>query len=229
MFKISRRLFATKTHEVFNQGKPFKNFNLFKSDPALVRSVMEFCDAPDVELLERQGKICGSEEMMHHAIAAERNRPVLKQFDQYGRRIDVVDYHDSYHTLMKSGLQTGCSGYGFGRNEPGSHVVRCALIYMENQLEPGHCCPLTMTTAAVPVLQQHEHYKSWAKKLTHQDYDPRDIPMTEKEAITAGMSMTEKQGGSDVRANTTLAKPMFPDKTGNGAGYLLTGHKVAAV
>lgn len=141
------------------------------------------------------------------------------------RRVDVINYQDSYHSLMLAGLKAGVSGYGFAvSSTKGSHMTRAGLLYMQNQLEPGHCCPLVMTTAAIVPLRKHG-YDDLATKLSTFQYDPRSVPIEEKEAITAGMSMTEKQGGSDVRANTTTAQPEDPNLTGNGHAYRLTGHK----
>jgi putative acyl-CoA dehydrogenase len=124
----------------------------------------------------------------------EKNRPTLRQFDHYGRRIDVADYHDSYHTLMNHGLENGCAAHGFKHNTAGSHVTRAALIYLENQIEAGHCCPIVMTAAAIPVLKRVPGFETHVQKLLSHKYDPRDVPMSEKEGITMGMSMTEKQG-----------------------------------
>jgi putative acyl-CoA dehydrogenase len=219
--KVTRSLY-TATHEVFNQANPLRNFNMFLSDPILST---QFIPTAHRQHLENYGELCGSVSESLHATLAEKNKPVLRQFDNYGRRIDVVDFHESYHHLMRLGLKNGVSGYGHAMEEKGSHVARAALLFMQNQLEPGHCCPLVMTTAAVMPLRkwgQHE----LADKLCVFDYDPRNIPIEEKKGITAGMSMTEKQGGSDVRANTTMATPLDSNKTGNGNAYTLRGHKV---
>jgi putative acyl-CoA dehydrogenase len=144
---------ATDTHRVFNQSQPFKNVDLFASDKPL-QSVLEGVNQKykiDVAHVANHGKKSGSEQMMEYSELAEKNRPVLRQFDLYGRRIDVVDYHQSYHDLMQHGLSSGVSGYGFKFPRAGSQVIRAALIYQENQLEPGHCCPLVMTAAGIPV------------------------------------------------------------------------------
>jgi len=216
------RGFSSVTHTVFNQSSPLENINLYTADPVLSSS--EFILETHRDRLHKYGELCGTAANMKHATLAEKNKPTLRQFDSYGRRIDVIDYHDSYHHLMQQGLRNGVSAFGHATAEAGSHVARAGLIYMENQLEPGHCCPLVMTTAAVPPLLK------WGRtdlvdKLCTMDYDPRDVPIEEKVAITAGMSMTEKQGGSDVRANTTLATPLDPARTGHDASYTLRGHK----
>jgi putative acyl-CoA dehydrogenase len=208
---------------VFNQSSPLNNINLFMSDPILRTShfILE-CHRNHVM---KYGEITGSIKSASHATLAERNKPTLKQFDSYGRRVDVIDYHESYHFLMKQGLESGVAGYGYTSKQIGSHIARASMLFMENQLEPGHCCPVVMTTAAVGPLRKWG-MNTLADKLIFHGYDSRDIPLEEKKAITAGMSMTEKQGGSDVRANTTLAVPLNANKVGNGEAYSLRGHKV---
>ena len=130
---------------------------------------------------------------------------------------------------MTKGLSAGAATYGYNHTESGSHVTRGGLIYLQNQLEPGHCCPIVMTAAAVPVLRKSPGCSEWLTKTLNQHYDHRNVPIQEKAATTLGMSMTEKQGGSDVRANTTIAKPIHASKTEPGSGYLLTGHKVRRI
>ncbi len=216
---LKRSMSTTATHSVFNQSTPLQNINVFKSDPALVDSVKVFGGTHTLHLNEF-GIKSGQDAIINAAELAEKNKPTLRQFDNYGRRIDVADYHDAYHTIMRHGLENGCAGHGFKHNTTGSHVTRAALIYMENQLEPGHCCPIVMTAAAIPVFQRYDGVQQYADQIINQKYDPRNVPMDQKAGITIGMSMTEKQGGSDVRANTTTAVPL-----GNNA-YSLTGHKV---
>ena len=213
---------SPSTHTVFNQSKALVSFNVYKSDPALTESMKTFC-AVDLPMINDFGIKCGSPQLMYASEVAEKNKPVLRQFDIYGRRVDVVDYHDAYHTIMKHGIENGCAGYGFKHGTPGSQVTRAAIIYMENQLEAGHCCPITMTAAAIPVLKKTVGTEQFVEKIYSQSYDPRDIPVSEKTGVILGMSMTEKQGGSDVRANTTTAVPVAGE--GDNA-YHLTGHKV---
>lgn len=216
---------SVATHSVFNQSTPLVNINVFKSDPALVDSMKVF-GATHVPHLVDYGSKSGKEGLMHAADTAEKNKPVLRQFDNYGRRIDVIDYHDSYHTIMKHGIENGCAAHGFKHNIAGAHVTRAALIYMENQIEPGHCCPIVMTAAAIPVFNRASGVQNWTDKILTQKYDPRNLPISEKEGVIMGMSMTEKQGGSDVRANTTTAVPVPAAEGGADNGFALTGHKV---
>jgi putative acyl-CoA dehydrogenase len=224
--QIVKRQFSVATHEVFNQASLLGSYNMFRADP--VMSTSQFIQPQYRNQVDQYGKLCGSSESVKHAMLAEKNKPVLQQFDIHGRRVDVIDFHASYHVLMSQALKNGVSGYGHATDTPGSHITRAALIYIQNQLEPGHCCPLVMTTAAVPPLKRW-NMTEYVDKLCAFDYDPRDVPVEEKTAITAGMSMTEKQGGSDVRANTTMATPEDPTTIGNGAAYRLVGHKVTRV
>jgi putative acyl-CoA dehydrogenase len=220
------------SHEVLNQAKPFQNVNIFRSDPALVES-LEYSEKKgnkiDWKHLDSYSIKTGGAKLMETADLAEKNRPVLRQFDNYGRRIDCAEYHHAYHELMSHGISHGVSGFGFKVNAPGSQMMRASLIYMENQLEAGHCCPLVMTAAGIPVLQRVASASPWLKsfvdKIFSFEYDPSDAPIEQKKGVTLGMSMTEKQGGSDVRANTTIATPLESGNTGIGAAYSLVGHK----
>ena len=228
------RLTAKKTHDIFNVSNSLKNYNMFKSDPAMIRGMESFgkglLDGNKIEnytMLSDFGDKCGSEKMIDIATLAEKNKPILKQFDTFGQRIDVVDFHPAYHTLMTQAKEDGVASYGYNNelSSPNAHLTRGALLYMQNQVEPGICCPIVMTNAAIPVLRRVPGLEKVVDKLCHQSYDSRDVPIEQKTGITAGMSMTEKQGGSDVRSNTTMATPMNPNKTGQGSEYVLNGHK----
>ena len=133
--KLFRRQLATSTHEVFNQASLLGSYNMFKSDPIL--SSTPFIEIKYRSQLKEYGAITGSSHSVKHAMLAEKNKPILQQFDVHGRRVDVVDYHDSYHFLMDQALKNGVSGFGHAKNTTGSHIARAALIYMENLLEPG--------------------------------------------------------------------------------------------
>ena len=232
-----------QTHEVFNQAEFLKDFNVYDSDPSLKRIIdANINDNKSKEeatnILMNFGKNAGNEKYLSYAnnANADKNKPILKQFDSHGRRIDVVDYVPDYHYLMKHSLESGCAGFGYNKQKEltnSSHIIRSGLIYMANQLEPGHCCPVVMTAAAIPALDNIDRSLSsspWNNndlitKLMTPGYDHRDAPISEKNAITMGMSMTEKQGGSDVRANTTMATPIDSRDTGHGNSYYLKGHK----
>ncbi len=236
---ISRRF---STHEVFNQARLFEDVDLYQSDRALQRCLASMTvnsqgidGTSHEEHLKLRGISSGTAKMMRLADTAEENKPILRQFDRNGRRIDVIDYHDSYHFLMRDGIEGGVTSYGHTNDweENGdSHVVRAGLMYMQNQVEPGHCCPLVMTSAVIPVLQAAQDQSNgtrdstdvsyWLEKLLSGKYDGSNQPMEAKEGVTIGMSMTEKQGGSDVRANTTTAEV---SEEGGAGGYTLRGHK----
>jgi putative acyl-CoA dehydrogenase len=216
------------THQVFNQSAPLANYNVFLSDPSLQLALSHWGGADYAQhagLLRAQGAHCGSAETIAHSETADRHRPALHRFDRYGHSLDVVEYSPSYHALMSHALRTGVPAHGFNSPLEGSHVVRAALTYMENQTEAGHSCPLTMTFSAIPALKDIPGYEGWVEKIKHQDYDPRNVPVSEKACATIGMSMTEKQGGSDVRMNTTAAAPLHAGPHQSGKEYLLTGHK----
>ncbi len=190
---------SLETHDVANQPPPFEGINLFATDNALK------------EALAREG--AAAHEARH------RNTPELRAFDRYGRRIDEVEYHPAYHQLMSEGLAAGISAAAWNGTESG-HVLHAALEFLLAEVEPSVCCPITMTYAAPAALKHAPEIASaWMPRILAQRYDPSSRPAAEKAGATIGMAMTEKQGGSDVRANTTRAERM-----GDGA-YLLTGHK----
>lgn len=209
------------THEVFNQSPPYEDVNLFATDGPLRRALAYH--APDAGLagLSAFGSIAGSAQAAEWARLANEYLPVLETHDAQGRRADRVRFHPAYHDLMRTSMANGVH-----RLEAGSHahVLRAAKLYLAAQMEAGHCCPITMTHAAVPVLAREGHLLApWLAKAQATTYDPSFQPAANKTSVTIGMGMTEKQGGSDVRANTTRAVAI--GATGSGREYQITGHK----
>ncbi|MEO9329747.1 acyl-CoA dehydrogenase family protein [Gordonia aurantiaca] len=210
------------THSVFNQAPPRVDVNEYELDRVLVEAVGRHDGAwGDAELREI-GALVGSESFKHDAHLANTITPVLHTFDRWGHRIDEVEYHPSYHRIISSAIAHGAHTRCWEDPQPGSHVVRAAAFMLFGQIEPGHACPVSMTHAVIPSLElQPDVAASWVPKALSRKYSP-DLS-ADKESAIFGMSMTEKQGGSDVRANTTIAVPAGAG--GPGTEYLLTGHK----
>ncbi len=209
---------ALATHDVANQPPPFVDVNLYDNDAALIGAVEAFGGAAHGERLSDFGARCGSAEALDHGDLANRNPPKLKSFDRYGHRLDEVEFHPSYHALMDLGLSAGVAA-GAWRAHDAGHLLHSGLLFLMGQVEGGVCCPMSMTYAAVPALRREEAVAAdWLPRALSGVYDPRFIPAPEKKGVTIGMAMTEKQGGSDVRGNTTQA-----ERTGDG--WRLTGHK----
>ena len=220
------------THEVLNQSPPFEDVNLFTSDRALTEAVNREGGGSAVRRLTAFGEVCGSAAAFERGRLANENPPRLKAFDSKGHRLDVVEYHPAYHECMAVSVAEGlhCSAWdhlaeaGGKAPQPGANVMRSAGCYMAIQMEAGHQCPITMTNAAVPTLRlQPELAAAWLPKVLARVYDRSFAPLSAKRGATVGMGMTEKQGGTDVRANTTRALPAAGG--GPGGEYLLTGHK----
>jgi putative acyl-CoA dehydrogenase len=207
-----------ETHEVSNQPPPFEEVNLFTSDAALQAAVTAAGGETHRERLAAFGAAAGSGETALWAAQANENPPRLKAFDRYGQRLDEVEFHPAYHRLMALGLMSGVSAAAWTGGRAG-HVLHTALEFMMAQAEPGVCCPMTMTAAAPAALRHAPDVAAaWVPKVAASRYDPSSQPAAGKTGVTIGMAMTEKQGGSDVRANTTRA-------VRGGGGFLLTGHK----
>ncbi|MFA7432521.1 MAG: acyl-CoA dehydrogenase family protein [Gemmobacter sp.] len=201
------------THEVTNQPAPGVR-DLWASDPGF-RHWAGVAGADGAALAEF-GARAGAVEWQAAARAANRHVPELRLFDRGGRRLDEVAFHPAYHRLMELGLSAGYAACAW---DGGSHATHAGLVYAMSQVEPGTCCPMTMTYAAIPALGADPALAArWHPKLTARSYDGRSLPMADKTAATLGMAMTEKQGGSDLRTNTTVAEP-------DGEGWRLTGHK----
>ncbi|MDQ0391563.1 acyl-CoA dehydrogenase family protein [Labrys monachus] len=207
------------THRVTNQPPPLVDYNLFDTDPGLREALTREGAGWASQEARRFGAALGTQASLAHGEEADRHPPRLHGFDRYGQRIDLVEYHPAYHALMALGLEAGIHSLPWIRRG-GGHVAHAALEYMLTQVEPGVCCPITMTGASLAALRQNSDvYAAWASRILANAYDSACIPVEGKCAATIGMAMTEKQGGSDVRANTTAAAPI------GGDGFELTGHK----
>lgn len=212
------------THTVENTPPVLENYNMFTGDVTLMEAVSREGAGWAQSDLTEYGRSCGSDEWIARGIEANRVRPVLETHDRYGHRIDQVVFHPAYHELMSSSLAQGLGGAPWADPKAGAHVARAAGCYMTSQVEAGHHCPITMTFASVPtLLKQPDLADEWLPKVLSTGYDPRNVPHTEKAAVTIGMAMTEKQGGSDVRRNSTRAFPV--GRPGPGRAYELVGHK----
>ena len=209
------------THTVLNQPPPFENFNAFLGDRALKTAVTQAGGAGHAAALEKFGARVGSAETLAAGALANRSAPVLETHDRFGRRIDEVEFHPSYHSLMRLGIEAGVASLPWSGASNG-HVAHAALVYMLQHVDSGTTCPMTMTYASAPALRAEAVVGAeWLPRLLTAKYDAASRPAGEKTGVTIGMAMTEKQGGSDVRANTTRAEP-----AGGGEGWFaLTGHK----
>jgi putative acyl-CoA dehydrogenase len=209
------------THEVTNQPPPLQGHNLFESDPALTEALRREGASwaePDLVAL---GKLAGTPEVLRLGDEANRHPPVLRTHDRYGHRIDEVEFHPAWHRLMGLSVSHGIHALPWREPRDGAHAARAAMMIVVSEVESGHGCPVSMTYAAVPALRaEPEVAAEWEPRLTSLDYDPRLAPSADKAGALCGMAMTEKQGGSDVRSNTTRAEPLSAP-----AEYALTGHK----
>ncbi len=211
------------THEVFNQSPPYENVDLFASDRPLQDAVKANGAADDMVALSAFGKKWGTADMVALGRRANENPPKLHAFDAQGFRRDTVEFHPAYHHFMRESIAAGlhCSTWTTsGARAPApAEVARAARFYMAAQVETGHLCPLTMTRAALAALAvEPALLAKVAPKVTTRNYDPLFRPWRDKSGMTLGMGMTEKQGGTDLRANTTTATP-------DGEGYSIVGHK----
>ena len=213
-----------ETHDVQNLPEPLVNYNAYQQDNALKQMVEVFDGAWGNSDLERFGQICGAEETIEWGFQANAVKPELYTHDRYGKRVDEVKFHPAYHELMKLAKGEGLHGSHWSQAKSGAQVVRAAKYYLLAQVEAGHGCPITMTSAAIPTLKrQSDLFDEWAPKILHNGYDPRNVSHLEKQSVTIGMAMTEKQGGSDVRQNSTRAYALGTG--GPGQAYELVGHK----
>jgi putative acyl-CoA dehydrogenase len=219
---MSLQQFA-ETHQVFNQVPPLDGANLYRLDLPLQQWQGHYQAAWAAARLDAYGALTGGP-LMAAGFLANENKPQFHSHDRQGRRIDLVEFHPAYHQLMQAAIEHGIASLPWTEPRVGAHVARAGLSYLHSQAESGSGCPLTMTFASVPALKlQPEIAELWLPKILATQYDPRNLPMAEKTGLTIGMAMTEKQGGTDVRANTTQAHPL--GAAGPGQAYELIGHK----
>lgn len=215
---------AWMTHQISNQFDELENYNLFETDTVLQEILARYGSQDQIRLTE-MGKVVGSAEYYDYADLANRHTPILHAFDARGRRKDFIEFHPAWHKWMGLNRQFDTHAHPF--NHPNSStkwVEWAARFYLAGQVECGNLCPNSMTLGSIPLIQREPEL--WAKigdKLLSTEYDERDVPISQKKSIWLGMGMTEKQGGSDVRANETMAVPVT--ESGRGQAYLLTGHK----
>jgi putative acyl-CoA dehydrogenase len=217
-----REVFAT--HEVLNQPEPLENYNLFATHRALGDALALHLDETRLRAARTRllalGAELGTREALALADAANRFPPQLRAYDRFGRRRDEVEFHPAWHELMALAFRHGLHTGPWADPAPGAHVERAAAYLLYAEVENGTQCPVTMTYGSVPAIKANPALAAqWLPRLYSRAYDPRFIPASYKGAALVGMGMTEKQGGSDVRSNTTLAEPA------GGGEYVITGHK----
>lgn len=216
--------YLASTHEVFNQPPALEDYNLFEQDTALREAADREGAGAAAPELSRFGALAGAAETIDLGFRANASKPVFNTHDRFGHRIDEVDFHPAYHDLMRIALENGLHSSPWTNPGQGAHVARAAKYYMHSQVEAAHCCPITMTFAAIPSIRnQPELARDWEQRILANSYDPRNLPDSQKSSVTIGMAMTEKQGGSDVRANSTKAYAVGAE--GPGQAYELVGHK----
>jgi putative acyl-CoA dehydrogenase len=215
-----------RTHDVANQPPPLEDVNLYAIDACLREAVArEGADAAS-DALEDFGAKLGARETLRLAVEANANAPILRTHDRYGNRVDEIDFHPAWHALVTLAVGHGTHASFCDPAAGGGQVARAAAFLMLGEVENGVQCPTSMTHAALPVIVKHRgsvpELEAWLPKLTSHHYDPRALPVAEKTGALLGMGMTEKQGGSDLRSNTTTAErvggtDLYP--------YLIVGHK----
>jgi putative acyl-CoA dehydrogenase len=211
------------THEVLNQPPPLEGYDLFTTDRVLVDAVAREGAGWAHDRLVRLGVETGGEAIGWGRLA-NANPPILRTHDRFGHRIDEVEFHPAWHELLRLAVHHELHALPWHDARPGAHVARAALFYVLSQAEAGHGCPISMTYSAVPALRaQPELAAEWEPRIVSNRYDARVRPAIEKTGALVGMAMTEKQGGSDVRANTTRARAL--GRGGPGGEYAITGHK----
>ena len=207
-----------------NQAPPLAGYNLFQSDTVLGAALQRECAGWAAPLATEFGQFAGSEEAIRWGFQANENPPILRTHDRFGERIDEVEFHPAWHNLMRESIRSGLHNLPWIEDKAGAHAARAALMFLSSQNEQGHTCPVSMTYSCWPALRQNPVLAAeWQPLLRSCEYDRRFRPAREKTGALIGMAMTEKQGGSDVRANTTRADPA--GGSGDRAEYRITGHK----
>jgi putative acyl-CoA dehydrogenase len=215
---------SQEAHEVFNQPSPLVDYNVFEADRPLVEAVSREGAEWAQQRIAAVGELAGSERAQALGRLANENGPKLRTHDRYGHRIDEVEFHPAWHELLGMAVEHELHSSPWKDPRPGAHVARGAAFMCMSQAEAGIGCPISMTYSVIPALRtQPELAAEWEPRLLSSAYDPRNAPAPEKSGALAGMGMTEKQGGTDVRANTTAARPV--NGGGPGAEYELNGHK----
>ncbi|MBQ0986822.1 acyl-CoA dehydrogenase family protein [Streptomyces sp. F63] len=213
---------AATTHTVTNQAPPLVGYDVFAADAVLTEGVARYAAPERLEEIRtglgELGRAAGSSQAQRWGTQANEHRPVLRTHDRYGNRLDEVEFHPAYHRLLGHAVSAGLTG---AWSRPDGHLRRAAGFMLWSQVDAGHGCPVSMTHAAVPALRADpELAAEWEPRLTSDAYEPELLPPGGKPGALFGMGMTEKQGGSDVRANTTVAEPLAEE-----GAYTLTGHK----
>jgi putative acyl-CoA dehydrogenase len=222
--EFSQLVGRRETHEVLNQPPPLDDWNPFLTDVALQQALDREGAGWARDQVLRHSAQAGATEVVAWGFLAEAHVPTLQTHDRFGRRIDEVMFHPAWHSLMRWSMANEAHSLPWTKPGPGAWVARSALFMLSAMADAGHCCPVSMATACVPTLQAAPAIAAeWVPRVTSTTYDPRFIASSKKTSALIGMAMTEKQGGSDVRANTTTAVPL--GSRGVGQPYTLTGHK----
>ncbi len=223
-YNPSAARYLADTHELSNLATELCGYNMYRQDAALVEAVQREGAGWAQSDLHAFGQLTGSADYLELGRLANKHIPEFDSHDRFGRRIDQVNFHPAYHQLMQTAIEHGLHASPWSQPGAGAHVARAAKVYLHSQVEAGHGCPITMSFAALPALRlQSSLAQLWEPKLTARVYDPRNVPAAQKQGITIGMAMTEKQGGSDVRSNSTRAYAI--GASGPGQAYELVGHK----
>jgi len=215
---------TASTHQVFNQPPPLEDYNPFDADRPLVEALRREGGDWAEDRTRELAAICGSHQTIRWGFEANEKKPLLRTHDRYGQRIDEVEFDSSWHELMRIGVSNGLHAMPWREPGPGANVARAAMFIQLMQAESGVGCPISMTYSAIPALRkQPELAAEWEPRFLSLDYDEASAPAEHKRGSLCGMAMTEKQGGSDVRANTTVARPL--NGGGPGGEYEIVGHK----